>query len=98
MLKGNWPVCCGGQDASRQKDIDRLMIEKDGTPNKERLGANSLLGVSLAIAKAAAASARLPLFRYLGGDQAVTLPVPMMNVLNGGQHADNNVDFQEFMM
>ncbi len=87
-----------GQDASRQQDIDRLMIEKDGTPNKDRLGANAILGVSMAVARAAAASARLPLYQYLGGDAAVTLPVPMMNVLNGGKHADNNVDFQEFMI
>jgi len=74
------------------------MIEKDGTPNKERLGANAILGVSLAVARAAAVSARLTLYQYLGGDAAVTLPVPMMNVLNGGKHADNNVDFQEFMI
>ena len=87
-----------GVDARKQQDIDRLMIERDGTPGKERLGANAILGVSLAVARAAAASARLPLYRYLGGDDAVTLPVPMMNVLNGGQHADNNVDFQEFMI
>ncbi len=87
-----------GRDARQQREIDRLLIEKDGTPNKERLGANALLGVSLAVAKAAAASARLPLYQYLGGDAALTLPVPMMNVLNGGKHADNNVDFQEFMI
>jgi enolase len=87
-----------GRDAGQQQDLDRLMIGKDGTPHKERLGANAILGVSLAVAKAAAASARLPLYQYLGGDAAVTLPVPMMNVLNGGRHADNNVDFQEFMI
>jgi enolase len=87
-----------GRGARDQKEIDRLMIERDGTPGKERLGANAILGVSLALARAAAASARLPLYRYLGGDAAVTLPVPMMNVLNGGKHADNNVDFQEFMI
>jgi enolase len=87
-----------GRGARDQKEIDRLMIERDGTPGKERLGANAILGVSMAVAKAAAASARLPLYRYLGGDAAVTLPVPMMNVLNGGKHADNNVDFQEFMI
>jgi enolase len=87
-----------GRDARQQREIDNLMIEKDGTPNKERLGANAILGVSLAVAKAAAASARLPPYRHLGGDAAVTLPVPMMNVLNGGKHADNNVDFQEFMI
>jgi enolase len=73
-------------------------IEKDGTPFKENLGANAILGVSVAVAKAAAASARLPLYQYLKGVAAVTLPVPMMNVINGGQHADNNVDFQEFMI
>jgi enolase len=87
-----------GRDACQQKELDRLMIERDDTPNKERLGANAILGVSLAVAKAAAASARLLLYQYLGGDAAVTLPVPMMNVLNGGRHADNNVDFQEFMI
>jgi len=87
-----------GREANRQQDIDRVMIEKDGTPAKERLGANAILGVSLAVAKAAAASARLPLYQYLGGGAGVTLPVPMMNVLNGGRHADNNVDFQEFMI
>ncbi|HKI37651.1 MAG TPA: phosphopyruvate hydratase [Gemmataceae bacterium] len=87
-----------GRDASQQREIDRLLIERDGTPTKERLGANALLGVSLATAKAAAWSVGMPLYRYLGGDAAVILPVPMMNVLNGGQHADNNVDFQEFMI
>jgi enolase len=87
-----------GKDARQQREIDQLLIEKDGTPNKERLGANALLGVSLAMARAAAQSAKVPLYRYLGGDAAVTLPVPMMNVLNGGKHADNNVDFQEFMI
>jgi enolase len=87
-----------GRDARRQREIDYRMIEKDGTPNKDRLGANALLGVSLAVAKAAAASARLPLYQYLGGVEATTLPVPQMNVLNGGKHADNNVDFQEFMI
>ena len=74
------------------------MIELDGTPNKGRLGANAILGVSLAAAKAAAAEAGLPLWRYLGGEAAHVLPVPMMNVLNGGAHADNKVDFQEFMV
>jgi enolase len=87
-----------GRDVRDQQAIDRLMIERDGTPSKERLGANAILGVSLAVARAAAASARLPLYQYLGGEAAVTLPVPMMNVLNGGKHADNNVDFQEFMI
>jgi enolase len=87
-----------GHDASDQEFIDSLMIDLDGTPNKSNLGANALLGVSLAVAKAAADSADLPLFRYLGGPGAKTLPVPMMNILNGGKHADNNVDFQEFMI
>jgi len=87
-----------GEDARNQRDIDRMMIKKDGTPFKEHLGANAILGVSIAVAKAAAASARLPLYQYLGGVAAATLPVPMMNVLNGGRHADNNVDFQEFMI
>ncbi len=87
-----------GMDATAQEDIDRLMIELDGTPNKGKLGANAILGVSLAVAKAAADSAGLPLYRYLGGCNANILPVPMMNILNGGKHADNNVDFQEFMI
>jgi enolase len=87
-----------GRDASRQEDIDRLMLDLDGTPNKSRLGANAVLGVSLAVAKAAAAAAKLPLFRYLGGTRATTLPVPMMNILNGGVHADSSVDLQEFMV
>ncbi len=87
-----------GEDARHQRDIDRMMIEKDGTPYKEQLGANAILGVSIAVAKAAAASAKLPLYQYLGGVDAATLPVPMMNVLNGGKHADNSVDFQEFMI
>jgi enolase len=87
-----------GEEARYQRDIDYLMIEKDGTPFKEKLGANAILGVSIAVAKASAASGRLPLFQYLGGVAAATLPVPMMNVLNGGKHADNNVDFQEFMI
>ncbi len=87
-----------GQDARQQKEIDYQMKEKDGTPNKGRLGANAILGVSLAVAKTAAASARKSLYEYLGGKDGKTLPVPMMNVLNGGKHADNNVDFQEFMI
>ena len=87
-----------GMDAMAQEDIDRLMIELDGTPNKGKFGANAILGVSLAAAKAAAASACLPLYRYLGGCNANILPVPMMNILNGGKHADNSVDFQEFMV
>jgi enolase len=87
-----------GRDAADQEGIDRAMIDLDGTPNKGRLGANAMLGVSLAAAKAAAAEAGLPLWRYLGGEAAHVLPVPMMNVLNGGAHADNKVDFQEFMI
>jgi len=87
-----------GMDAERQEELDQLMIELDGTPNKGKLGANAILGVSLAAAKAAADSAGLPLYRYLGGCGANLLPVPMMNVLNGGKHSDNNVDFQEFML
>jgi enolase len=81
-----------------QEAVDALLIELDGTPNKSKLGANAILGVSMAVAKAAAKSHGLPLFRYLGGPAAKTLPVPMMNILNGGKHADNNVDFQEFMI
>ncbi len=86
------------RDPRDQEQIDRLMIELDGTPNKSKLGANAILGVSLAVAKAAASAAGLPLYRYLGGTAAKVLPVPMMNILNGGKHADNNVDFQEFMI
>ena len=87
-----------GMDATAQAELDALMIELDGTPNKAKLGANAILGVSLAAAKAAADSAELPLYRYLGGCNANILPVPMMNILNGGKHSDNNVDFQEFMI
>ncbi|HEU0317378.1 MAG TPA: phosphopyruvate hydratase [Solirubrobacteraceae bacterium] len=87
-----------GADATDQAGLDRTLIELDGTPNKSRLGANAILGVSLAAAHAAAAEEGLPLWRYLGGDAAHILPVPMMNVLNGGAHADNKVDFQEFMV
>jgi enolase len=87
-----------GEDALDQVGIDRLLLELDGTDNKANLGANSLLGVSLAVAHAAAQSVGLPLFRYVGGTNARFLPVPMMNILNGGKHADNNVDFQEFMI
>lgn len=87
-----------GMDAFDQGAIDRLMIELDGTPNKARLGANAILGVSLAVAKAAAQSCGLPLYRYVGGVNAHLMPVPMMNILNGGKHADNNVDIQEFMI
>ncbi|MFZ4506893.1 MAG: phosphopyruvate hydratase [Fimbriimonas sp.] len=85
-------------DATDQTAIDSLMLELDGTPNKGKLGANAILGVSLAVAKAAANYTRLPLFKYVGGVTANTLPVPMLNILNGGQHADSNVDFQEFMI
>lgn len=87
-----------GMEASDQEAVDRRMIDLDGTPNKSRLGANAILGVSLAVARAAAADAGMSLFRYLRGQDPVTLPVPCMNVLNGGRHADNNVDFQEFMI
>jgi len=87
-----------GKCACDQVGIDRLMLELDGTPNKMRLGANGILGVSLATAHAAAAASGLSLFRYIGGTNARTLPVPMMNILNGGKHADNNIDFQEFMV
>jgi enolase len=87
-----------GKDASHQGEIDRIMIELDGTPTKGRLGANAILAVSMAAARAAAASQRTPLYRYLGGANAVTLPVPMMNIINGGAHADNSVDVQEFMI
>src|SRR5439155_24208386 len=84
-------------DATDQIGIDRLMIEMDGTPNKSTLGANAILGVSMAVAKAAAESTGMPLYRYLGGVSSSLLPVPMMNILNGGKHAGSNVDFQEFM-
>ena len=87
-----------GLDATDQRLVDQTMIELDGTPNKERLGANAILGVSLAVAKAAAISANLPLYRYVGGPNAHVLPVPMMNIINGGAHADSDVDFQEFMI
>src|SRR3954465_3975965 len=88
----------GGMDAEAQVKIDETLIALDGTPNKSRLGANAILGVSLAAAKAAAASHRAPLYRYVGGISARLLPVPMMNILNGGVHADNPIDFQEFMI
>lgn len=87
-----------GADADAQEEIDGLLIHLDGTPNKAHLGANAILGVSMAVARVAAMDQGLPLYRYLGGDKATTLPVPMMNVLNGGRHADNNVDFQEYMI
>ncbi len=91
------PALCG-LDPRLQEEIDRIMLDLDGTPNKSKLGANAILGVSVAVAKAAAEWAGLPLYRYLGGAAAHVLPVPMMNILNGGKHADNNVDFQEFMV
>jgi len=87
-----------GEDAIKQAEIDQILIEVDGTPNKSKLGANAILGVSLAVAKAAAEFTALPLYRYVGGTGAHILPVPCMNVLNGGSHADNNVDLQEFMI
>ncbi len=87
-----------GHEATAQARIDRMMIDLDGTPNKSRLGANAILAVSLALARAAAASERTPLYRYLGGVGALTLPVPMMNIINGGAHADSSVDLQEFMI
>jgi enolase len=87
-----------GLDATDQRSLDELLIELDGTPNKGRLGANAILGVSLAVAKAAAADVRVPLYRWLGGSEARTLPVPMMNVVNGGAHAQNSLDLQEFMV
>src|SRR6202166_4181596 len=88
----------GGMDAQGQAKIDEPLIALDGTPNKARLGANAILGVSLAVAKAAAAAKKAPLYRYVGGTAARTLPVPMMNIVNGGVHADNPIDFQEFMI
>src|SRR5690606_32565546 len=87
-----------GLDAEDQVQLDQIMIDLDGTPNKSRLGANAILGVSLAVAKAAAEARGLPLYRYIGGVSARTLPVPMMNIINGGAHADNPIDFQEFMI
>jgi enolase len=87
-----------GYDVFEQRSLDKLMIDLDGTPNKGKLGANAILGVSLAIAKAAAKESRQPLYRYLGGVNAHVMPVPLMNILNGGEHADNSIDFQEFMV
>ncbi len=87
-----------GEKASHQKEIDTFMIDMDGTENKSKLGANAILGVSLAVAKAASKAYGMALYRYLGGINALTLPVPMMNIINGGAHADNNIDFQEFMI
>ena len=87
-----------GMDAEEQRRIDNAMIALDGTPNKARLGANAILGASLAVAKAAAQASGLPLYRYVGGAKANLLPVPLMNIVNGGVHADNPIDFQEFMI
>jgi len=97
-VNGEILECCVGMDARDQLAIDSAMIALDGTPNKARLGANALLGVSLAVAKAAAQASDLPLYRYVGGTQARLLPTPMMNIINGGAHADNKIDFQEFMI
>ncbi len=97
-VNGEIATAVRGQDASAQAALDRMLIALDGTPNKSRLGANAILAVSLAAAHASAAEERQPLWRYLGGETAHLLPVPMMNVLNGGVHADNRVDFQEFMI
>jgi len=97
-VNGEIAVAVHGQDAGSQAALDQMLISLDGTPNKARLGANAILAVSLAAAHASAAEERLPLWRYLGGETAHVLPVPMMNVLNGGMHADNAVDFQEFMI
>src|SRR5271156_3782835 len=87
-----------GSDAENQREIDQTLIDLDGEPSKSRLGANAILGVSLAVAKAAAISAGLPLYRYVGGVSARGLPMPMMNIINGGAHADNPIDIQEFMI
>ncbi|HKP17976.1 MAG TPA: phosphopyruvate hydratase [Gaiellaceae bacterium] len=97
-VEGEIAAAVRGRDASDQAGVDGLLVELDGTPNKGRLGANAILGVSLATAKAAAAEAGLSFFRYLGGDEARVLPVPMMNVINGGAHAQNSIDLQEFMV
>jgi enolase len=97
-VNGEIATAVRGQDASSQAALDRMLMTLDGTPNKSRLGANAILAVSLAAAHAAAAEERLPLWRYLGGESAHVLPVPMMNVINGGAHADNKIDFQEFMV
>ncbi|MGA3002913.1 MAG: phosphopyruvate hydratase [Acetobacteraceae bacterium] len=97
-IEGEILEAIGGLDATEQVKIDNIMIDLDGTPNKARLGANAILAVSLAVAKAAADHLGLPLYRYIGGTHARTLPVPMMNILNGGKHADNPIDIQEFMI
>ncbi|MEX0955905.1 MAG: phosphopyruvate hydratase [Rhizobiaceae bacterium] len=98
VINGDLFDAIGGMEAENQIHIDQTMIELDGTSNKKRLGANAILGVSLAVAKAAAEAAGLPLYRYVGGAGAHVLPVPMMNIINGGAHADNPIDFQEFMI
>src|SRR6186713_976368 len=98
FVNGEIADALDGVDALEQRLVDTLLIDLDGTPNKARLGANAILGASLAVAKAAAEELAVPLFRYVGGAGARRLPVPMMNILNGGVHADNNVDFQEFMV
>ena len=97
-VNGEIANALANMDASQQRAIDQKLIELDGTENKARLGANAILAVSMAVSRAAAAEYQLPLYRYLGGDAVNLLPVPMMNILNGGAHADNNVDFQEFMV
>jgi enolase len=97
-VRGEIAQAVRGLDPADQESLDRRLIDLDGTPNKGRLGANAILGVSLAAAKAAAADAGVSLFRYLGGDAARTLPVPMLNVINGGAHAQNSIDLQEFMV
>jgi enolase len=97
-VNGEIGSAVGGRDATDQAGLDQLLVELDGTPNKARLGANAVLAVSLACARAAAAAGGQPLYRYLGGDEAVTLPVPMVNILNGGRHAAGGTDFQEFMI
>ncbi|MGO9197562.1 MAG: phosphopyruvate hydratase [Acidimicrobiales bacterium] len=97
-VRGEINSAVRGRDASDQRAIDHLLIDLDGTPNKARLGANAILGASLAVARASAADQAVPFYRYVGGADAHVLPVPQMNVLNGGAHADNNVDFQEFMI
>jgi enolase len=97
-VRGEIAGAVGGMDAADQAALDRRLVELDGTPNKGKLGANALLGVSMAAAKAAAADAGVPLYRWLGGEEARTLPVPMLNIVNGGAHADNSIDLQEFMV
>jgi enolase len=97
-VNGELQKALKGKDAAKQEEVDRLMIKLDGTPNKARLGANAILGVSMACARAVSSSRGIPLYQYIGGESANLLPVPMMNIINGGVHADNNVDLQEFMI